>query len=63
MSSPSSARTQCPYCHSYRIEALPDVLHVSKADYIRCKDCRRQWSVPRGEEGPPDPAPERGSTN
>ena len=57
---PSSSRTECPYCYSYRIEALTEVIKVSvsRSDYFRCKDCRRMWSVPSGQDGPPEPRAE-----
>lgn len=58
---PSSPRVQCPFCYSFHIEGLTDVLSLSKEDYFRCKECRRMWSVPAGEDGPADlkPPPKR----
>jgi hypothetical protein len=41
----ASARTQCPQCLR-----SPDV------DYFHCMDCKRMWNVPKGKDGPPDPA-------
>ena len=59
---PATPRSQCPYCYSYLVEALRHALRISTdADFFRCKDCRRMWSVPSGQEGPPDPPPKRES--
>ena len=52
----ASARTQCPQCSSFRVETLDALLRSRDVDYFHCMDCKRMWNVPKGKDGPPDPA-------
>jgi formate dehydrogenase maturation protein FdhE len=49
----ATARTQCPFCQSFGVTPLEELLHSPGVDYFLCEDCKQMWHIERGHDGPP----------
>jgi hypothetical protein len=49
----ASARIQCPYCDSFLVLALAEMLYARDADFFLCQLCREVWHIAKGQDGPP----------